>query len=776
MIRHVAYALFIISLILLDAIFIILREINEDNVHWSFEWISFGFGCFFVLEAALRVFALRWEFCRLLCLLDALLVIAILLLYIDSIWRVVALQEDILQYCLLGALGLRFVFRLVIQCIDLSASARRLVAQNKVCYNENGFSLDLTYITPNLIAMGLPSTSIEGLYRNRIDEVASFFNTMHPDRYLIFNLCSEREYDRSLFKNRVVRFLIDDHNPPNYSQIIHFLNRAHAHTADHPDSVIALHCKGGKGRTGTMCCLYVLSVNPDIYAEQAMMFFATRRTDEGKGGKLQGVVGPSQIRYINYFEQYRTACQIAGISVLDGWDLLSAAPLCEILSVTVNVVVPPSQRSAFGKPVLPYHGDKEAVTNAGVVTAKAVVTHIQGEGTKGTKAIRVKTRPEQRGAADGWYLYITYYPMSKEQGKEWVPTPKSPSTQEVKATDDEDKKQSKPEDNNIDPVKEEKSQIQANQNQEQGEKSEGKQREAKEDNAVEQGNLPEATTATRSDSVMLDLKELFDSPPQVTPDPNGAMSTTDVFTASLGAQQTPGQSTLMGDNTQSPPSTAPTSSSSHPPPPAPSSSKRPAFTNPEIVPAEAASHHKFSVYRVRAVAYTSSSSGYMVAAPLAPHASGTAEGKRGGGGPTAPSVEPVASENGCQVNQDVATERNSHKSQEEEPRNAENQEPQDASRRGSIEMTELQPAAEGEGGMAIQPVQPVQSAASTRGIAEGNQPPPAMAYVPPSSPPPGDLHFKVKSPMPHVKPVFLQGTTTTTTTYLILPHSSFPCL
>lgn len=51
---------------------------------------------------------------------------------------------------------------------NLQTGARQFVSQNKRRYQQNGFDLDLTYVTPRVIAMSFPSTGRMSMYRNDI--------------------------------------------------------------------------------------------------------------------------------------------------------------------------------------------------------------------------------------------------------------------------------------------------------------------------------------------------------------------------------------------------------------------------------------------------------------------------------------------------------------------------------------------------------------------------------------------------------------------------------
>ena len=132
---------------------------------------------------------------------------------------------------------------------------RHLVSGSKLRFQREGFDLDLTYILPSMIALGLPSTGVEQIYRNPISEVRQFMDKYHPRRYVVVNLCDEREYSDEEFPDAVVlRYPFADHHPPALLALYNFCVQAYQFLKKHTDNVMAVHCKAGKGRTGVMIC------------------------------------------------------------------------------------------------------------------------------------------------------------------------------------------------------------------------------------------------------------------------------------------------------------------------------------------------------------------------------------------------------------------------------------------------------------------------------------------------------------------------------------------
>lgn len=196
-------------------------------------------------------------------------------------------------------------------------SVRQKVSKKKNRWAQDGFDLDLTYVTPNLIAMGFPSVGVEGQYRNHLQQVQAFFRKRHQSRVRIYNLCSERGYDASVFEGigDVACFPFDDHNPCKFDMIHAFCTDLSSWLAAHPQNVAAIHCKAGKGRTGLMLCCFLLhqgmpfGSDPDEILSQ----YGNIRTKNGKG-----VTIPSQQRYVRYYAEYLAALKVQAEPLPEG--------------------------------------------------------------------------------------------------------------------------------------------------------------------------------------------------------------------------------------------------------------------------------------------------------------------------------------------------------------------------------------------------------------------------------------------------------------------------
>jgi predicted ATPase len=90
---------------------------------------------------------------------------------------------------------------------------RKLASGHRNRYKTDGYNLDITYITPRIIAMSYPASGMEKMYRNPIKSVAKFLKEKHGDNYLVFNF-SDRKYDYSKFDNRVEEYEWKDHHAP----------------------------------------------------------------------------------------------------------------------------------------------------------------------------------------------------------------------------------------------------------------------------------------------------------------------------------------------------------------------------------------------------------------------------------------------------------------------------------------------------------------------------------------------------------------------------------
>eukprot|EP00298_Acanthocystis_sp_HF-20_P006958 c16684_g1_i1.p1 GENE.c16684_g1_i1~~c16684_g1_i1.p1 ORF type:complete len:318 (-),score=97.38 c16684_g1_i1:19-972(-) len=179
---------------------------------------------------------------------------------------------------------------------ELKVLVRHLVSQNKKRWIDDKYDLDLSYITENIIAMGLPASGIEGHYRNDISEVIEFLQEHHKGKFKIFNLCSEKFYDPSIFDGFVANFPFADDDCPPLMMIKQFCESAKDWLRYGIDNVVCIHCKAGKSRTGLMVCCLLMYIGYSESPKKAIDYFNQKRTFDGKGIEI-----PSQIRYVYYY-------------------------------------------------------------------------------------------------------------------------------------------------------------------------------------------------------------------------------------------------------------------------------------------------------------------------------------------------------------------------------------------------------------------------------------------------------------------------------------------
>eukprot|EP00002_Diphylleia_rotans_P017700 TRINITY_DN3434_c0_g1_i3.p1 TRINITY_DN3434_c0_g1~~TRINITY_DN3434_c0_g1_i3.p1 ORF type:complete len:384 (+),score=48.18 TRINITY_DN3434_c0_g1_i3:55-1206(+) len=172
---------------------------------------------------------------------------------------------------------------------------RRQVSNDKRRYTKDGYDLDLSYITDRIIAMSFPAEGVEKMYRNDIDDVSTFLHKIHGKNFMVFNL-SERKYDYSKFSNLVTDCGFPDHHSPPLDLLFKICKAIDAHLLCSEQNVAVIHCKAGKGRTGTTIAAYMLYCGLFNTVEKALKHFGDRRSN-----RSIGVTWPSQIRYVHYF-------------------------------------------------------------------------------------------------------------------------------------------------------------------------------------------------------------------------------------------------------------------------------------------------------------------------------------------------------------------------------------------------------------------------------------------------------------------------------------------
>ncbi|XP_034463022.1 phosphatidylinositol 3,4,5-trisphosphate 3-phosphatase TPTE2-like isoform X3 [Hippoglossus hippoglossus] len=309
------FRIFGVILIIVDVVLVIVdlslpaksREVGD-----ALEAVCLTISFFFLADVLLRVYVEGFKvyFSSKLNIIDAFVVV--ITLVVTMIYTFTDLSgKSLIPRAVTFLRFLRIIilvrlFRLAAQKKELEKVTRRMISENKRRYQKDGFDLDLTYVTDRVIAMSFPSSGKQSFYRNPIGEVARFLDAKHEDHYKVYNLCSEKGYDPQFFHYKVERVFIDDHNVPSLEDMLKYTANVREWMSDDPKNIIAIHCKGGKGRTGTLVCTWLIDSDQFENAQDSLEYFGERRTDKSRSSKFQGVETPSQSRYVGYYEIMKT--------------------------------------------------------------------------------------------------------------------------------------------------------------------------------------------------------------------------------------------------------------------------------------------------------------------------------------------------------------------------------------------------------------------------------------------------------------------------------------
>lgn len=186
---------------------------------------------------------------------------------------------------------------------------RSIISAPKSSYYQIELDLqyDLAYITPQLIVSAGPEKAyLKKYYKYTVENLLEILQKNHDSNWHIWNFRGEKQgYESTDVYNKVSYYPFPDHEPPSFDIIINSVHEISEALCGKKEKVAVLHCKAGKGRSGTICCAYLMfceyTKDRLITPDRAIRQFTEKRMRR-KGD--DGVSIISQRRYLDYWYEY----------------------------------------------------------------------------------------------------------------------------------------------------------------------------------------------------------------------------------------------------------------------------------------------------------------------------------------------------------------------------------------------------------------------------------------------------------------------------------------
>ncbi|XP_062386334.1 tensin-3-like [Sardina pilchardus] len=214
---------------------------------------------------------------------------------------------------------------------------------------EEGYELDLTYVTERIIAVSFPRACSEETYLHNLRDVTRMLKSKHADNYLVINL-SEKRHDLSKMNPKTLDTGWPDLHAPPLDKICTICKAMESWLHADPLHVAVIHCRGGKGRIGVVISSFVHFTDISASADQALDRFAMRKFYDDK---VSALMTPSQKRYVWILN-----------SLLSGSMKINASPL--FLHWVILHGIPNFDNAGVCRPYLKVYQGMQAVYSSGV--------------------------------------------------------------------------------------------------------------------------------------------------------------------------------------------------------------------------------------------------------------------------------------------------------------------------------------------------------------------------------------------------------------------------